>query len=91
MENNVQFFLENFKIQIENNLKAELVISTNNCKGRCINGKLCSLRALPFSDYCKKHKGSTENRNIKTLLYHNHLPGVYVKGCPACYTVGINS
>ena len=81
-------FLETFKNEIQNELK-QLPL---RCNGKCANGKQCSFNSLTNSRYCKKHQNSTYvERVIPVLTYHNHLPGIYVKTCLACQTVGINS
>tara|TARA_B110000977_G_scaffold201498_1_gene296431 strand:+ start:4262 stop:4531 length:270 start_codon:yes stop_codon:yes gene_type:complete len=89
MEDTIIEYLELYKKEIQNNLKENFMI-VSQCKSRCANGKICSCRALPFAQYCKKHSANV-SRFVPDLVYHIHLPGKTDVNCPACQIVGINS
>jgi hypothetical protein len=89
MEKEIEIFCANFLSKFKKEIKDELkktFVSSEQCKGKCANGKRCSFACIPCAQYCKKHfkKNDVGVRIIQNLIYHNHLPGVFVSGCPAC-------
>lgn len=80
----IKTFLKKFKDEIETELKKIVV---PRCQAKTTGNKKCKHKAMDGAYVCKKHKDYiVEKRKnyCRSMVYHEHLPGVRMPNCVAC-------